>query len=63
MEEIVHNLRAKYTKLKEEKESKSIIYDEKTLKNKKKLIKADREMSYLDFMNNKMKWKESISKR
>ena len=63
IEEIVHNLRKNYTKLKEEKESKSIIYDEKTLKNKKKLIKTDREISYLDFMNNKMKWKESISKR
>ncbi len=63
IEEIINNLRVKYHKLKEEKESKSVIYDEKIVKEKKKLIKSDKEMNYLDFMNNKIKWKESISKR
>ena len=63
MIEIKNNLRTKYNKLKEEKESRSVIYDEKIVKEKKKLIKSDKEMNYIDFMNNKIKWKESISKR
>tara|TARA_Y100000741_G_C18258319_1_gene559729 strand:+ start:2470 stop:3141 length:672 start_codon:yes stop_codon:yes gene_type:complete len=61
--DIVNNIRNKYNKLKEEKEARSIIYDEKIVKEKKKLIKSDKEMNYIDFMKNKIKWKESISKR
>ena len=63
IEEIVDNIRNTYQKLKDEKDSKSIIYSEKIIKDKKKLIKSNKEMNYIDFMNNKIKWKETISKR
>lgn len=63
IQEVIVNLRAKYKKLNEDKESKSIIYDEKILKDKKKLVKSDKQMSYIDFLSNKIKWKETISKR
>ena len=57
------NLRSRYQNLKDEKESKKIIYDEKIVKERKKLVKSDKEINYLQYMTNKKKWiKETTHK-
>tara|TARA_B100001175_G_scaffold310101_1_gene312705 strand:+ start:857 stop:1357 length:501 start_codon:yes stop_codon:yes gene_type:complete len=63
IQEVVNNLRSRYQVLKDEKDSKKIIYNEELVKGRKKIIKSDKEMSYLDFMTGKKKWlKETIPK-
>tara|TARA_B100000686_G_C16445590_1_gene789276 strand:- start:149 stop:649 length:501 start_codon:yes stop_codon:yes gene_type:complete len=63
IQEIVNNLRSRYQVLKEEKDSKKIIYNEEIVKERKKITKSGKEMSYLDFMAGKKKWlKETIPK-
>lgn len=63
IEEIINNLRSRYEVLKDEKDSKRIVYDERIVKERKKLIKSDKEISYIDYMSNKKKWlKETVPK-
>ena len=59
----MNNLRSRYQALRNEKESKQIVYNEQLVKGRKKIIKSDKEMNYLDFMAGKKKWlKETIPK-
>ena len=46
--------------LKDKKESKKIVYDEKLVKERKKALKSDKEMSYLEFVANKKKWLKEV---
>ncbi len=63
IEEVINNLRSRYQVIKDEKDSKRIVYDEKAVKERKKLIKSNKETSYLDYMKNKKKWlKETVPK-
>jgi hypothetical protein len=63
IQEVVNNLRSRYQALRNEKESKQIVYNEQLVKGRKKIIKSDKEMNYLDFMAGKKKWlKETIPK-
>ena len=63
IQEVVNNLRSRYQVLKDEKDSKKIVYNEELVKGRKKITKSDKEMSYLDFMAGKKKWlKETIPK-
>ncbi len=63
IEEVINNLRSRYQVIKDEKDSKKIVYDENLVKERKKLIKSDKEMSYLDYIKNKKKWlKETVPK-
>lgn len=63
IEEVINNLRSRYQVVKDEKNSKQIVYDEKLVKERKKLIKSGKEMSYLEYMKNKKKWlKETVPK-
>lgn len=63
IEEVINNLRSRYQVTKDEKDSKKIVYDENLVKERKKLIKSGKEMSYLDYMKNKKKWlKETVPK-
>ncbi len=64
IQELIGNIRARYQSLKDDKESKKIILIEDVIKERKKMNKSDKEMKYLDYMNNKQKWiKETIHKR
>ena len=60
IEEVINNLRSRYQVIKDEKDTKKIVYDEKTVKERKKLINSGKEMSYLDYMKNKKKWLKEI---
>ena len=63
LKEVMNNLKMRYQVLKDKKDSKKIVYDEKLVKERKKLIKSDKEIGYLDYMKNKKKWlKETIPK-
>lgn len=63
IEEVINNLKSRYRVLKDEKDSKKIVYDEKKVKERKKLIKSGKEISYLDYMNNKKKWLKETTPR
>ena len=58
IEEIINNLRSMYQVLKDEKDCKKIVYDEKLVRERKKLIKSNKEMSYLEYVKNKQKWQK-----
>lgn len=63
LKEVMNNLKMRYQVLKDKKDSKKIVFDEKLVKERKKLIKSDKEIGYLDYMKNKKKWlKETIPK-
>lgn len=63
IQEVVNNLRSRYQMLKDKKDAKKIVYDENLVKERKKALKSDKEISYLEFVANKKKWiKEVIPK-
>ncbi len=60
IQEVVNSLRSRYQQIKDEKDSKKIIYDEKIFKDRKKLLKSDKEVSYLEYVANKKKWLKDV---
>ena len=60
IQEVVNNLRSRYQMLKDKKDSKKIVYDENLVKERKKALKSDKEMSYLEFVANKKKWLKKL---
>ena len=63
IEEVLNNIKSRYRVLKDEKESKRIVYDENLVKEQKKIVKSTKEINYLDFMAKKKKWlKDAVPK-
>lgn len=59
--EVVDNLRSRYQCIKDEKASKKIVYDEDLVKERKKILKSNKEMSYVDYMASKKKWLKDVT--
>ena len=62
--EVINHIRTKYQILKSSRENNKIVLLDDFMKERKKLTKTNKEMSYIDYMNRKNKWfKETVQKR
>ena len=52
----IEKMRSQYQVIQEQKDSRSIIYDENLIKERKRLVKTDKAIKYIDYMENKQKW-------
>ncbi len=60
IQEVINIIRTKYKILNNEKNRKKIVYDEDTVKERRQILKSKKELSYIQFMENKKKWMKEV---
>ena len=56
IQETINNMRSKYQVIQEKKDSRRIVYDENLVKERKKIVKSNKELKYIEYMENKQRW-------